>query len=307
MKMSNLWEFLAKNKFPKVDEGFLSSFREPGNANNRLAAWDPRDCTMRYFKFLLFHQLQTKDESFYLKYSKIGPTSIGNPVWLKVTTGGGTLEVNLDHFLSIEEFTFLEENNPLREVRHTLEIGAGFGRTAQELISLIPTLDSYTIVDLPEILELSRAYLRRAFQGRAEFKKIRFVNALSLPSGRYKQKNDLVINIDSFQEMPQETIKFYFRNFIEDAKFFYSKNAVGKYSPESIGLQGLNEKQLFDVFSLGLSTDVIDIFDERELKRARARHVQQYRPGENFSIITEAPLGIFPYYHNVLYGKISKE
>jgi hypothetical protein len=106
--------------------------------------------------------------------------------------------------------------------------------------------------------------------------------------------------------MPKETIDLYYRELIEGAKFFYSKNAVGKYSPESIGIFGVEESQLHDVFSLGLSTEVIDIFDNAELESARARHVEQYRPRGSF-VVAQAPLGIFPYYHNVLYGKAQGE
>lgn len=117
---------------------------------------------------------------------------------------------------------------------------------------------------------------------------------------------DLVINIDSFQETPKKTIEFYFRELVEGAKFFYTKNAVGKYRPESVGILGVEESQLLDVFSLGLSTEVIDIFDTEELDLARVRHVEQYRP-RGFSVVAQSPLGIFPYYHNVLYGKVRSE
>ena len=114
------------------------------------------------------------------------------------------------------------------------------------------------------------------------------------------------MNIDSFQEMPKETIDFYYRELIEGAKFFYSKNAVGKYNPESVGIFGVEESQLLDVFSLGLSTEVSDIFDTAELEIARARHVERYCPRGSF-VVAQAPLGIFSYYHNVLYGKLRSE
>ena len=77
-------------------------------------------------------------------------------------------------------------------------------------------------------------------------------------------------------------------------------------NPESVGIFGVEESQLLDVFSLGLSTEVIDIFDNAELESARARHVEQYRPRGSF-VLAQAPLGIFPYYHNVLYGKLRSE
>ena len=108
--------------------------------------------------------------------------------------------------------------------------------------------------------------------------------------------------LNSFQEMPRETIRYYFNQIISGSRFFYSKNAVAKYRPESIGLYDINEEQLFEILSLGLSTDVIDIFNEGALIKARQKHVEQYRPS-GLTVIAQEPLGIFPYYQNVLYGR----
>lgn len=303
MKTSKLWDSLVKNKFAKIDAPFLSNFREPGNANNRLAAWDPFDKSMRYYKFLFFHQIQTKDDLFFSDYAKLGDTLLGNPVTLDAPSGQA---VNLDHFFSIEEYIFLKENLDLEKIAHVVEIGAGFGRTAQALIKLAEYIKRYTIVDIPQVLSLSCSYLEQVLNT-DEFAKLDFVNALSLPSDNHHfDPVDLVINIDSFQEMPRETIEYYFERIINDTHFFYSKNAVGKYRPESVGLYDVDEKQLLDVFSLGLSTDVIDIFSEGELEKARQKHVEQYRP-KQFGVIAQEPLGIFPYYQNVLYGRGSDQ
>ena len=300
MKTSKLWDSLVKDKFANIDESFLVNFREPGNANNRLAAWDPFDISMRYFKFLLFHQIQKKDASFFSNYAKIGDTSLGNPVTLVAPSGQA---INLDHFFSIEEYTFLNANLHLDKINHVVEIGAGFGRTAQALIKLVGNIKKYTIIDIPEVLSLSSGYLEKVLS-KDEFAKLDFVNALSLSKNPPDlHPIDLVINIDSFQEMPKETIGFYLERIVSKARFFYSKNAVGKYRPESVGLYDVNDGQLLDVFSLGLSTDVIDIFSQRELLRARQKHVEQYRSSEQFTVIAQEPLGIFPYYQNVLYGR----
>jgi putative sugar O-methyltransferase len=300
MKTSNLWNSLGKELFAKINEEFLSTFREPGNSNNRLAAWDAFDKSMRYFKFLLFQQINKKDNIFFENYAKIGLTSLGNPV--TIPSPSGIEQINLDHFFSIEEYTFLNENLDLKKIYNVVEIGAGFGRTAQALIKLVGNIKNYTIIDIPEVLSLSFLYLKNILS-EDEFAKLDFVNALSLPKDCYEfHQVDLVINIDSFQEMPRETINYYLRQIVNNSIFFYSKNTVGKYRPESVGLYHVNEKQLMDVFSLGLSTDIIDIFSERELHEARRKHVEQYRP-EQFSVVTQEPLGIFPYYQNVLYRR----
>ena len=300
MKTSKLWDSLAKDKFAKIDESFLLRFREPGNANSRLAAWDPFDKSMRYFKFLFFQQIQTKSNTFFSNYAKIGQTSLGNPVTLSMSSGR---KINLDHFFAIEEYTFLNRNLNFDKINHVVEIGAGFGRTSQALIRLVGSIKKYSIIDIPEVLLLSSRYLKKVLV-KKDFAKLNFVNALSLPrDNRDFDHVDLVINIDSFQEMPQETIRYYFERIVSRSRFFYSKNAIGKYSPESVGLYDINQKQLLDVFSLGLSTEVIDIFNKGELKVARRKHVAQYRPSRVFSVIAQEPLGMFPYYLNVLYGR----
>lgn len=301
MKTSKLWDSLAKNQFAKIDGSFLANFREPGNANNRLAAWDPFDKSMRYFKFLLFHQIQKKDREFFSNYAKIGLTSLGKPITINSPSGE---KINIDHFFAIEEYTFLNANIKFDRIGHVVEIGAGFGRTAQALIKLATKIKRYTIIDIPEVLTLSATYLENVLN-KDEFSKLEFVNALLLPNGNYKLSNiDLVINIDSFQEMPVETIRYYFQHVINNSRFFYSKNTVGKYTPELVGLYDMDPNQMLDVFSLGFSVDVIDIFNEAELTTARQKHVKQYCP-EDFSAISQKPLGIFPYYLNVLYGNNS--
>lgn len=300
MKVSKLWDQLVQNQFVKIDEKFLADFRETEKANNRLAAWDPFDRSMRYYKFLLFHHLQTKDDRFFENYKKIGNTELGNPVTISIHPGSN---INLDHFFSIEEYTFLNCSMDLNSLNQVIEIGAGFGRTAQALIKLVKNISKYIIIDIPEVLSLSSSYLKKVLS-KEEYQKLTFVNAYSLDEDFCGyESTDLVINIDSFQEMPQETIMYYFDRLINTSRFFYTKNAIGKYKPELVGLYDVSSNQLQDVFSLGLSTDVIDIFNANDLQKTRIKHVEQYRPTDSHIVISQEPLGIFPYYHNVLYGK----
>lgn len=300
MQKSKLWSFLAKQTFSDIDETFIRNFREPGNANNRLAAWDPLDKSMRYFKFLLFNQLKNKNDQFFSDYKKIGETNLGNPV---VIHSKRSTKINLDHFLSIEEYHFLKKHLDFNKVRNIIEIGAGFGRTAQALIKLEKNIKKYTIIDIPEVLTLSKTYLKKVLN-KKEFSKVVFTNAYSSNVILNPAEScELVINVDSFQEMHHETVRFYIKEFCDKAVYFYTKNTVAKYKPSTVGIKIRSKKQIMDVFSLGLSTDVIDIFNERELIIARKKHVQQYLPSSSFKVIGEEPLGIFPYYLNVLYAK----
>ena len=98
MKTSKLWNQLASNQFSKIESDFLIDFRVSGQANNRLAAWDPFDKTMRYFKFLLFNQLQQKNSLFFDRCKNIVETTVCNPVTLSIHKG---TEINLDYFFQL--------------------------------------------------------------------------------------------------------------------------------------------------------------------------------------------------------------
>jgi len=304
MESSQLWKNLSQELFHNVGDDFLRNFREPGMANNRLAAWDPFDGTMRFFKFLLYNQCKAKPDLFFEQYQRLGNTLLGNPVTIRVVRQGMSVDVNLDHFFSVEEFSFLAENINLAEVRQIVEIGAGFGRTAHALLKLCSTVETYTIIDLPNVLKLSSLYLKAVLDDR-EFVKLNFVNALEIANTNALNCSsaDLVINIDSYQEMKPEVIDFYMDNVASHASYFYSKNAVGKYRPETIGLPNGPEAETNEIFQLGRSREIIDIFCNSELEVARTRHIDAYRPSAHFRVIAEAPLDVFPYYHNTLYAQ----
>ncbi len=295
-KISDLWNSLSDELFARVDDDFVDNFRTPGGANNRLAAWDPFDATMRYYKFILFEAARHRPESFYDLYRRLGDTSVGNPVSVKVKS----LDINLDYLFSVDEFLFLDSAMDTRSVDTVIEIGAGFGRTCHALTRLLPHLDSYTIIDLPQLLKLSRAVLTRTVPD--QMNKISFVDATDENAWRGIE-SDLVINIDSFQEIPPETIDKYYESVIRNAGAFYIKNPIGKYTPDSVGVGTAagNPARLQDVFSLGYCRDVIDIFDEDALLPARAAFVSAYAPGDDWRAAAQAPMELVPYYHNTLY------
>lgn len=292
-QISQLWSELAGSLFGRVDEEFLATFRAPGGANNRLAAWDPFDRTARYFKLLLFDLGAAKPDTFFDMYRRLGEVGVGAPT--SVTIRG--CQVNIDYYLSVDEFMFLRDAIDVAGIRRVVEIGAGFGRTAHALLRLAD-VSSYTIVDLPEVLNLSRQYLQRVLSDE-DYRKIAFVSAHDASRWRGIEA-DLSINIDSFQEMPPETIRNYSQNLIAYSKYHYCKNPIAKYSPGSVGLPE-NRARTLDVFSLGLCRSVIDIFDDSALQAAREEYLKAYSPGPDWSVRLHRPLDIFPYLHHALF------
>jgi putative sugar O-methyltransferase len=294
---SKLWTSLCADLFAKVDDDFVDEFRRPGGANKRLAAWDPFDQTMRYFKFMLFTAAERQPERFFKLYRELENVGLGHPIGVTVRS----CAINIDYFLSIEEFLFLESAVDLRRIRSIVEIGAGFGRTCHALLALTAEqIDQYIIVDLPQVLELSRHALFRLIP--QHYRKIRFIDANNEQAWRGLAA-DMAINIDSFQEMPNTTIDLYMKNLVSNCGIFYVKNPIAKYDPKTIGLTNVDEHALQDVFSLGYCRDVIDIFDDVALDRARRAYVEAYRPASRWELVADCPMEMFPYYHHALYRR----
>jgi putative sugar O-methyltransferase len=291
---SELWTKITSSLFSTIDDEFIESFRQPGGANSRLAAWDPYDKSMRYYKFLLLNVARSKSVDFFEAFAKLGETGIGAPITVKVNGSN----IDIDYLFSVEEFLFLKASINLNSVKKVVEIGAGFGRTCHGLLRLSDTIQEYTIVDLPEVLKLSSAYLKKAIPD--HFDKIKFIKNTDEALIQELQP-DLVINIDSFQEMPPSVIDNYMTNLIFKSKFFYSKNPICKYNPENVGLPKLTADQLLDVYSLGYCRNVYDLFDEDVLAIARKEYCIAYLPAKNWKIVANQLVDIFPYLHNSIY------
>jgi hypothetical protein len=149
-------------------------------------------------------------------------------------------------------------------------------------------------------LALSRALLTRAVPD--QMHKINFVDATDNDAWQGLSA-DLVINIDSFQEIPPETIDAYYAGIIRNARAFYTKNPISKYAPDAVGVAVREPERLHDVFQLGYCRDVIDIFDEDALTPAREAFVTAYSPGQDWRTAAQAPMELVPYYQNALFLK----
>ena len=93
------------------------------------------------------------------------------------------------------------------------------------------------------------------------------------------------------------------------ANKFYCKNPICKYLPELVGMGSIEPEKLLDVFSLGRCTDVIDIFNPREIEKAKDIYVHKYLPltssnGRSFEVKAIKSMDLFPYHYHVLYEMI---
>ena len=291
---SELWKSLSETVFANVDDRFIACFRQPGGANSRLGCWDPVDPTMRYFKFMLYAEAKRQPDLFFSLYRQLGIVDIGSPVSVSVRS----CSINLDYLFSVLEFLFLESAIQPASIHSVVEIGAGFGRTCHTLLALNENIESYTIVDLPNVLELRHRVLTQVVP--QHLGKVRFVDATDT-SAWQGISADLAVNIDSFQEMPPVTIDSYMRGIVLNCRACYVKNPVAKYDPACIGVTIDDRTKFKDVFSLGYCRDVIDIFDDQALGRCRRSYVEAYRPASTWSVVAERPAELFSYYHHALY------
>ena len=121
------------------------------------------------------------------------------------------------------------------------ELGAGYGRNAHALISLLPKV-RYAVIDIPPALYVSQRYLSAIFPGRkvftwrpftayaeikSEFEQADLAFLLPsqiemLPEGCF----DLFVNVSSLHEMRLDQIRYYFqqiRRLVRDQGWFYLK------------------------------------------------------------------------------------
>jgi putative sugar O-methyltransferase len=300
---SKLWDKYTTQEFGNISDEFLTDFRAPGSAN-KFVAWDPYERSTRYLKFLLLAVIQKQSDDFFESYKKITNCNFGNPLSIRCRN----LSINSDYLAAIEEWLFMTKFSKLNNVTNVVEIGAGFGRTCHTLLTLCPNIKNYTIVDLDQMLNLSRCYLQKVAPHLID--RVRFVSNHDL-AAQELLKPDLVINIDSFQEMPPSVIDGYMQRIIGKADLFFCKNPVGKYLPQTVGLPPLEPEQALDVFKLGRCTAVIDIFDEEALQESRVHYLSAYSPSDfsdrKYEVVGTKPMDLFPYFHLAMYKRYQVE
>ena len=100
-----------------------------------------------------------------------------------------------------------------------------------------------------------------------------------------------------------KTILDYLSLINEKGSFFYSRNAIGKYKPSSIGLKNIDNNELENALKTGLCQQEIDIFNSEQLKKARIEYLKSYNPLNDWSLIKDQISLPWQFYHHALYSK----
>lgn len=195
--------------------------------------------------------------------------------------------------MSLEEVLFMK--SCLEKGGTILEIGAGYGRTCHTILSLFPNIQEYRIVDFQQMLELSSAYLESV--SAENYKKIKFISVDSLR----EEPVDLVINIDSMQEMSPGAVRLYLDYINSNSLNFYCKNTVAKFCPSLCGWEESENSRI--ALESGLLRDRINIFSPQELDAAKNHFLEIFSPGNHWGIKSHSASLPWSHYYQALFSK----
>ena len=283
-------KYFMKKKFE------IEDFRRPGQLNSRLASWEPKENSLRWYRSFLNLGFSSSTEYVKNLLSRMQQKlELGQPIANEVNYKGVKIRINLDYLVAAEEFEYLKSYLPNEINYKFLEVGAGFGRTAHVILEELSELEFYFIYDLPEMLKVSKNYLYKVLSP-SLFKKVKFVSDINEIQ---HEDFSVGIQIDGFQEMPAEVIDEIYFKLILNCKTVYLKNPIGKYRPQSAGLDVSLKSVPMDV---GRSLDILDVWNTTETEELHLKHAEIYKPTQ-FKIINFAPERLFPHYLNVIYRK----
>ena len=261
--------------------------------NFKLALWNPQTNGVRYLKALTFLALGQADSRALRVLGRTRRRDFGHPY--SVRRGG--VEACLDYAQAALETEFILSHLPAAP-RTVFEIGAGYGRTCHTLLSNSP-IERYTILDLPNCLELSRRYLHKVLPARL-YARVEFVDVARLADLRGR-RFDLGLNIDSFAEMTPTTVRFYLKMLDASCGACYIKNPVGKYLDPSLDNHSQGAGVVRKALRTGLLRRVIDVYDEATVHRQAPAFVRAYKPGPSWSAAASGWAAPWSHYWQALY------
>jgi putative sugar O-methyltransferase len=290
---SALWKLINASCVTHDKIQDLKDFKSSG-VNFRIALWNPQTNGVRYLKTLIYNLCADLSPQNRDRLSKIKNRKVGEPI--SVTYDENT--VCMDYLQAVYENEFIADHVHLDEM-NILEIGAGYGRTCHSILSN-HLVKSYTILDLPNCLELSRRYLLAALNPE-DFSRVNFIDATGFPD-LDMQHFDLCINIDSFAEMEPEIVHHYLNFIASHGDYLYVKNPVGKYEDQSLNTKPIaNEVSI--ALTMGVLRDVVDIHDSSAIIKQSKKFLAAYRPGTSWRLVADSWARPWSYYWQAIYRR----
>jgi hypothetical protein len=104
--------------------------------------------------------------------------------------------------------------------------------------------------------------------------------------------------------MPPSLIKKYLSFFKKFSKNFYSKNSVAKYRPKDlINHLKYSKKPPSYNLKLNLQKDIINIFDDQEIKKCTKKAIDNFNPDKNKFYSDSKNSKLINYYCHIFYYK----
>jgi putative sugar O-methyltransferase len=211
---SGVTNYLDKLKFFAQPDNFVD-FR----AISDWAIWEDGSSRVGEVSLKKIHAKRFENE-FYSNITKIKKNDlIGNPTLHNFKNlqalSSSSIQYALDA-LSIKRLVLKSFENDLKQIS-VIEIGAGFGGLCRILSEFIP-IQSYTIIDLPEALEIQKMYLKNYSE---IFNKTIFINALDGEKVARLNDPDLVISCAALAELSRETQLDYNNQIIHKSQLAY--------------------------------------------------------------------------------------
>ena len=276
------WEKLLKNR-----KYSLNNFRNT-EKHNIFANWNPYKRGLSFHNYLIYNFIKLFSEKKIINlHKKLGNTKLGNPPGILFKKRF----ITIDDCWTLEEMMFLEKI--IKKNYIVLEIGAGYGRTAQGILNSFK-LEKYFIIDLNINLQLAKRYLKKVLN-KTNFDKIVFLSFEKFDFNQTKfedllkkytklkkhNKIDITINIDSFGEMRPKLINQYL-SFLKNISIsFYFKNTVAKYKPRDlINHLAKNNKPPKYNMELNFQKKIINVFDDEQITKYTKISNKNFNPND---------------------------
>jgi len=274
---SKQWEKICKERINNFD---ISNFKRelPGFA---FTNFNPHVNGMRYLKaFTYFIAEQLFNNSTTIDFiNRIKNRDVGNPISVDVNG----INVDMDYIQAVYECITITDKFFLNN-RSIIEIGAGYGRTCHAILSNYD-IKHYTIVDLPEVLNISHKYLKNVLDP-ILFNKIAFYEKPCF-------KHDFMININGFSEMIPADVIYYLDYAKNNCGVLYVKGPVAYYEDPTICTPKMPNKSL-------LKEVINDIHDENIIEDVAESFIETYCP-KKATVIHDGWAKPWSYFWEVIY------
>lgn len=283
--------------FDNIETGF-ENFKS-SEINHKIALFNPAVNGIRYLKTVNLLMASALNEREKRLLANTKNRDLGNPHNIQYEG----MSLCLDYLQAANEIDFIDQSCDLNGA-NIIEIGAGYGRTAHTLLSNFGC-HSYTIVDLPNALQLSNKYLA-AVLGAEKFSRLTFISVDEFAPDTLGAF-DLAINIDSFAEMDKEVVHEYLAFIDQHCSAFFVKNPVGKYFDKSLDGHSQGSEVIELALKQGVLTDILDIDDQSAVIEASQNFLKAYAPSTDWTSTADSWAPPFSYIWQCLFTKENRD